>query len=116
VSKPAREASKEPKESTAPDAISVDLGALTLGDIEDVEEAAGLSFSAIVEQLGGERLPPARVLTALVWVFRRKENPDYTLDEARHLKLSEVRISGGSGDVTEDPPSSPAGVGAQSTS
>lgn len=95
--------------------FNVDLGELTLGDIEDVEEAAGMSFSAIVDELGGERLPPARVLTALVWVSRRREDPDYSLETARSLRLSDVRVGGGDGAPEPDPPPLPAGDGGQST-
>jgi hypothetical protein len=64
----------------------MDINTLTLGDIEDIENYAGLSFSEIGEDKPGV----AKLRTALVWVLKRKENPTFTIDDARMLTPDEL--------------------------
>jgi len=64
----------------------MDINALTFGDIEDIENYAGLSFSEIGEDKPGV----SKLRTALVWVLKRKENPTFTIDDARMLTPDEL--------------------------
>jgi hypothetical protein len=64
----------------------MDINTLTLGDIEDIENYAGLSFSEIGEDKPGV----SKLRTALVWVLKRKENPSFTIDDARQLTPDEL--------------------------
>jgi hypothetical protein len=64
----------------------MDIDTLTLGDIEDIENYAGLSFSDIGEDKPGV----SKLRTALVWVLKRKSNPDFTIDDARNMTPDEL--------------------------
>jgi hypothetical protein len=64
----------------------MDIDTLTLGDIEDIENYAGLSFSDIGEDKPGV----SKLRTALVWVLKRKSNPDFTIEDARNMTPDEL--------------------------
>lgn len=67
--------------------FTMDVEDLTLGEIEEFEKASGGEKLASVQR--GE--VGAAAITALVWVFKKRENPDYSLDDARTVKLSELQ-------------------------
>lgn len=58
----------------------------TLGDIEDFEGYCGQPFELL---LGKGAVVSGKVLTALIWIIKRRENPKYTPEDARKVKLSE---------------------------
>jgi hypothetical protein len=64
----------------------MDIDTLTLGDIEDIENYAGLSFSEIGEDKPGV----SKLRTALVWVLKRKDNPAFTIEDARNITPDEL--------------------------
>lgn len=69
--------------------IEFDPEAMTLGDIEDFETVSGMSIAAVKP---GE-LPPMKAVTALIWLMRRKEDPAFTLDQARAMRFDEVSFA-----------------------
>jgi hypothetical protein len=67
--------------------ISVDLlDNLTLGDIEDVEELAGVGFGAFRDGGG----VPAKAIRALAFVVRRKSEPGLTFEACRDMTMTEL--------------------------
>jgi hypothetical protein len=64
----------------------MDIDTLTLGDIEDIENYAGLSFSDIGEDKPGV----SKLRTALVWVLKRKIDPTFTIEDARQITPDEL--------------------------
>lgn len=64
----------------------MDINTLTFGDIEDIENYAGMSFSDIGEDKPGV----SKLRTALVWVLKRKENPTFTIDDAKMLTADQL--------------------------
>lgn len=62
------------------------LDNLMLGDIEDFEAASGVPVSALSD--GGTL--PFRAVVALVWVIHRQGRPDFTLDDARRLRMRDL--------------------------
>ncbi len=64
--------------------LNINLNDLTLGDLEDVENVVGPETMRYI--LRGDVTPKAMV--ALVWVAKRRDNPAFTLDDARKLSLS----------------------------
>lgn len=75
----------------------------TLGDIDSLEEAAGMSLGKIGAMLASGDVS-ARLAIAIVYAARRREDPTYTLEAARSLKVSELEIVGGDA-APLDPPS-----------
>lgn len=68
--------------------LTIDANALTLADVEAVEEVTGQPLAVI---FSGDSLT-AKALSALVWVTQRRVDPAFTLDDARALRLSDVDI------------------------
>jgi hypothetical protein len=64
----------------------MDIDSITLGDIEEIETYAGLPFGDIGENKPGV----SKLRTALVWVLKRKENPAFTIEDARALSPNEL--------------------------
>lgn len=65
--------------------ISIDINDMTLGELEEIEETTGLAISA----LGNGT---AKAMTALIWISERRNNPEFTLDDARKVRISEVEF------------------------
>lgn len=75
--------------------LNIDFNDLTLGDIEDLEDTAGLNMRDLMGKSAKEL--PTKALIALVWIVKRHENPDYTYEDARNLRIGTL----GSVDVTD---------------
>ena len=70
--------------------FSIDLSnpqeRLTVGDLEDIEDATGIPAFRFFSQMGKSLKGTA----ALIWVLRRKEDPDFTYEQARNLPMGKV--------------------------
>lgn len=78
--------------------INVNLNDLTLGDLEDVEEAIG--GEAMRHLMRGE--PSIKAMRALAWVVKRQTDPGFSMDDAKKLRASVFVLDGGSVDPTGD--------------
>jgi hypothetical protein len=72
----------------------MDIKKLTLGELAKVEELGGGSISSLQD----ESKPKLRMLIALAWVIKRRENPKLTIVEVENLTMEE--IEGLIGDLT----------------
>lgn len=75
--------------------IRLDPKALTLGDLEDFETATGEGLMETFEKIdkaGTFTSLRARSVSALIWVCARQDNPDFTLDDARKVRVDELEI------------------------
>lgn len=72
----------------------------TMGDIERLESTAGMSLAAIGRELATGDLP-ARLASALIYASEARTNPDYTLGDARAVKLGDLAVE--SAAPLEDP-------------
>ncbi len=68
------------------DELVVDLDALTLGDLEAGEEIAGADFGAALDGRGMSM----KAMVALVYIARRKGDPELTLEDVRSMSLVSV--------------------------
>lgn len=87
-----------------PDQVTIDMDALTLGDLEDVEELTGSSFSALVNTPGGM---PVKGLRALAFVSIRRDIPELTYEDCRGFRQGAIQVL----DDSSDPTQSPSGDG-----
>lgn len=78
--------------------LTFDFDELTVGDIEDFEDACGIP---IFEVKQGS--VPTKALAPLIWISERRNNPAFTLDDARKVRVSDLEYG--------DPPAE-AGDGA----
>jgi len=68
--------------------VVIDANTLTLGELEEVEDLTGRN---VVAELGRGQ-PSARSLTALVYIFKRRADPTFTMEDARRLDVSSFQV------------------------
>lgn len=59
---------------------------LTLGEVEEVENYAGLPLAALADPQASK----GKLMVALAWVIKRKDNPSFTLHEAKQLTMEDI--------------------------
>ena len=59
---------------------------LTLGEVEEVENYSGLPMAALADPDAKK----GRLLVALAWVIKRKEDPSFTLESAKRLSMGDI--------------------------
>lgn len=72
------------------ESITINPDDLTLGEVEAIEEVVGKPFS---EAFAGA--VSAKAAIALVYVVKRRDNPDFTLDDARAYKIADLELGAG---------------------
>ena len=77
--------------SDQPIHLELDVNRFTLAELEDLEEATGMSFVQLGERLQSGDYP-IKLLRALVWILRRRTDPGFTLEDARELSLGDIRF------------------------
>lgn len=70
-------------------ALEVDPEDLTLEEIGDLEDVTGKSLDEIAADLAVERYS-AKLLIGLIWIAGRRTDPEYTLEQARAVKVGEL--------------------------
>ena len=71
--------------------IKIDMAAITLGEMEDFEDAAGVPLSALSKlQAAGDL--PTKFITALVWLALKHDDPKLTLDDVRKMKFTDLEF------------------------
>jgi len=66
--------------------LALDVNDLTLDEMDILEEHTGLGFTEVFEALTKPG-PKVKILTAMAFVIKRRENPDVTLDEVKQLRI-----------------------------
>tara|TARA_R110002020_G_scaffold359399_5_gene572049 strand:+ start:289 stop:549 length:261 start_codon:yes stop_codon:yes gene_type:complete len=69
---------------TVDDVLDVDISELTVGEIIEIEELTGMPLDA----LGQADKPKGKMLAALAFVSKRRENPKFTWEDALELKIT----------------------------
>lgn len=68
--------------------LRFDPNSMKIRDLVDLEDAAGAeAFQQIME---GK--PTAKMIAALVWILKRRENPDFTLEDAYEVEVGQVDL------------------------
>ena len=92
------------------DVLKLDPEDLSIGDLEDFEDITGQSLTEALKarpvidsdgnRMFDEKGRPlseaqlsAKVIKALVFVTKRRDNPAFTLEDARHVRISELKFS-----------------------
>ena len=68
--------------------LLVDVNELTLGEVEELEELTGMA----IEDFGPGMKFTAKIAVAFVYITQKRINPDYTIEDARKVKLAEVDV------------------------
>jgi hypothetical protein len=64
----------------------MDINSLTLGELAKIEELGGASMSTLQD----ETKPKAKMLAALAFVIKRRENPKITMIEIENTPIKEL--------------------------
>lgn len=89
--------------------LTINPDEFTIGDLEDFEDVAGMSFGAAVKSTPAlddegnktfdEKGRPltetniaAKSLKALVWIVKRHDIPGFTVEDARAVKINALEI------------------------
>ena len=59
---------------------------LTLGEVAAVENLSGVSIDSVAEA----GTPKGKALAALVFVIKKRENPDFTFEDALNMDMEEA--------------------------
>jgi hypothetical protein len=77
-----------------------DINSLTVGEMAEVERISGVSLTA----MGDATAPKAGLFMALAYVARRREDREFTLDDAKAMTISDIGDILGTGLVAEPDP------------
>ena len=72
----------------------MDFDDITLGEIEEIEDYAGLPISKI----GDDNPGVIKLRIALAWIIKRRTNPAFTIDDAKKMTATALTAF-----FTEDP-------------
>ena len=64
--------------------INFNLNDLTIGEIVSIEELSGLPFDAMTDP----DKPKGKLLQAIAYISKRRDNPEFTFEMAGDLKLN----------------------------
>lgn len=72
--------------------IVFDPESLTMGELCDYEDITGMTIDRL-----GSGVVTTRMLLAMVYITRRREDPSYTLEDAKRVRLMDI-------EAVTDPP------------
>lgn len=72
----------------------MDIQKLTLGEIARIESIA----EAPLANLADDNAPKGALLSALAFVMKRREDPKFTLDQAKELTMADIEALLADGD------------------
>ena len=64
--------------------FNIDINDLTIAEVVEIEERTGMPLDA----LGQADKPKGKMLQALAYISKRRDNPDFTWEMAGALKIS----------------------------
>ena len=70
--------------------LNIDINELTIAEVVEIEERTGLPLDA----LGQSDRPKGKMLQALAYIVKRRDDPEFTWEQA-----GELRISAGASDT-----------------
>jgi hypothetical protein len=70
--------------NTPDDVLNIDINDLTIAEVVEIEDLTGMPLDA----LGQADKPKGRMLQALAFISKRRDNPDFTFEDAGALKIT----------------------------
>ena len=68
----------------AAELFNIDINSLTIAEVVEIEDRTGMPLDA----LGQSDQPKGRMLQALAYITKRREDPEFTWEMAGALKIS----------------------------
>ena len=66
------------------DVLDLDISSLTISEIVEVEELTGMPL----DSLGQPDKPKGKMLQALAYITKKRDNPDFTFEMAGNIKIT----------------------------
>jgi hypothetical protein len=66
--------------------MTIDFDTMTLNEIEQIELLTGKSIESIMD----EGAPRGRVFKAIIFVFMKRTNPDFTFEQAGEFSMEQA--------------------------
>ena len=66
------------------DVLDLDISDLTIAEIVEVEELTGMPL----DSLGQPDKPKGKMLQAMAYISKRRNNPDFTFEMAGNIKIT----------------------------
>ena len=66
------------------DVFTIDINDLTIGEVVLIEEMTGLPLDA----LGQPDVPKGKMMQALAFISKKRDDPDFTWEQAGELKIN----------------------------
>lgn len=90
------------------DSLVVDLNSLTINDLIEFEQLAGVTFDEFTAEVGNKdkgfsTTQMMRVYRALMFIIGRRDNPDLTLESAGETtigSIAQIELKGGAPNPT----------------
>jgi len=76
-----------PEPDDGDEVLEFDVNSLTLGEVEEMEEILGRE---VMKELG-QGDPSVKTLVVLVYIIKRRNNPEYTMADARQVKVAMIQ-------------------------
>ena len=70
--------------SNSEELFNIDVSDLTIAEVVEIEDRTGLPLDA----LGDADKPKGRMLQALAYIVKRRDDPTYTWEQAGELKIN----------------------------
>jgi hypothetical protein len=109
--------------STTPNSVAlrIDPDSLTIGDLEDFEDVVGAPLyealqpkpvigpdgKKVLDENGRPELETkisSKALKALIWISQRIDNPEFSLEDARKVRVSALELVGVDGPGNDEEP------------
>lgn len=68
--------------------FTLDPDDLELGEMEELEELMGKNIQEVFRELSGGA--SAKLMRGVAFILGRRADPDYTMDDARKVKLGQI--------------------------
>lgn len=79
--------------------MAISLNDLTMGELDQIEQLTGQSLG----DMGDPHTPKAKLMTALAWAAKRREDPSFTFNQAEAMTLAEIQALTGDSAEDDDP-------------
>jgi hypothetical protein len=66
--------------------MTIDFDTMTLNEIEQIELLTGKSIESIMD----DGAPRGRVFKAIIYVFKKRTNPDFTFEQAGEFSMEQA--------------------------
>ncbi len=66
------------------DVLDLDISDLTIAEIVEIEELTGMPL----DSLGQPDKPKGKMLQAMAYISKKRDNPDFTFEDAGKIKIT----------------------------